>query len=288
MAMIDHPTMLSAPQKLPVLATVTDSMRDITANWRAAGRLSATWGSLLAVVGLTAFAALIGAPSTLERSPWLTLAVIYVPTIVFALFMLSVAVGWHRLVLLGEQPARIYFKLDRRVWRYIGAIVLMSALIWVIAFAIFFPVAFALGLAFGTDLAQLSGWHVVAASAGGAALFLTVLMISARVYVALPARAIGERMKFREALRITRGNSWRMLVGTLLVTVPSVIVNAIMNLLLDFQVRMQGGDLNWPGIIGFIVLMALALAALVLTTLISISYLSRAYRFFAMKLQDAM
>lgn len=287
MAMIDHPTMLTAPPKLPVIATAIESARDITANWRAAGRLSAAWGILLAISGLSAFAALIGAQSTLDSSPWLTLAVLYIPTVIFVLFMISAAVGWHRLVLLGEQPQRLYMNLGGRVWRYVGALVLMSVVIWVVSLAVFLPVLGGFAFLFGVDPAQLTGWHLTALSAGSIIAVVTILVVSARIYIALPARAVGERMTFRDAFRITRGNSWRILLGMLLVAIPSVIVNAIMNLLLDFQVRMQGGDLNWPGIIGFVTLMALAVAALVASTLLSVSYLSRAYRFFAMKLRAA-
>ena len=277
------PAKASSPagHKLPVLETVIAAFRDLAANRQAAVRISSAWSAVFAVVAFAAFALIVGAQATLAASPWLTLAVVYLPPLVFILFTFSAAVGWHRLVLLGEQPAPLYLRLDRQVWRYIGALFLMGLVIWLLAILAAIPAVPAFYFLLGTDPALWSAGRLAIAGLIGAVLYIAMVLAVSRIAIALPARAIGQRMKFREALAATRGNSWRILGGSLLIAVPSVVLHAIMNLLLDFQVRMPGGALNWTGIFGFLATMAVALLALVALTLVSISFLSRAYRFFA-------
>ena len=100
--------------KMPVLSTVLSAFEDLGAHWRAALRLSWVWAALVAIFGLLAFALLIGAADTLEMSPWLTLSLLWAPPFVFGLFAVSAAVGWHRLLLLGEDPGVAYARSKRR------------------------------------------------------------------------------------------------------------------------------------------------------------------------------
>ena len=285
MAMIAHDSMLAhdtmlAPRKLPVLNTVIDAFRDVAAHRRAALRISAAWSALFAVAGVAAFAAIVGAQQTLAASPWISLAVVYLPLVIFMLFMISAAVGWHRLVLLGEEPARVYLRFDRQVWRYIGAAFAMGLVIWLVSLALAIPAVPAVLFLLGPDPSQWSATGVAVTAVIALVAYVALVLAVSRIVIALPARAVGNGMKFREALAATRGNSWRILAGSLLIAVPTIILNAVMNLLLDFQVRMPGGALNWLGILSFLVLMALTIAALVALTLVSIGFLSRVYRFF--------
>lgn len=280
MAMADHHAAMHAPAKLPVLNTVIDAFRDLAVHRREALRISAAWSALFAAVGLTAFAAIVGAQSTLAASPWITLAVIYLPPLVFFLFMISAAVGWHRLVLLGEQPRSLYLRFDGQVWRYIGAALAMGVVIWLITLLLAVPTIPAVLLLLGTDPTQWTVTGLVVTAMIGVMAYTVLVLAVSRIVIALPARAVGSGMRFREAVRATKGNSWRILAGSLLVAVPTVIVNAVMNLLLDLQVRMPGGDLNWTGIISFVALTAVALTLLVALSLVSIGFISRAYRFF--------
>lgn len=285
MAMIEN-SVGPVAQKLPVVATVLSAFGDLVTNWRAAVRMSATWGAILVGVGTGAFAMLVAAQPTLAANPLLNLLVLYSPLIVYMLFAISAAVGWHRLLLLDEAPQRIYLRLDRPVWRYVGASFLMALIIWGVSFALSFPLLIAAGLLLGGNPAEWSATQIAILTGVGAALYIVAALVALRLSIALPARAIGERMRFRDAITATRGNSWRIVGGTFLIFVPIGIVHAIMNLLLDFQVRMENGDLNWLSIVGFLVTMAIALAALVALTLVSVGYISRAYRFFAAKMQD--
>jgi hypothetical protein len=277
----DMPVPLAGSRKLPVLNTVLAAFQDIALHRQAAIRMSSAWAALFAVVAIAAFAMLVGAQATLAASPWITLAVVYIPPIVFILSLFSVAVGWHRLVLLGEQPRQGYLRVDGQVWRYIGALIAMGFAMWLVVLAVAIPAIPAVYFLVGTEPAQWTATSWILAALIGIAAYVALILAGSRIAIALPARAIGRRMKFREALAATKGNSWRILGGSLLIAVPSVVLHAIMNLLLDFQVRMPGGDLNWVGILSFLALMAVALAAFIALTLVSTSFLSRAYRFFA-------
>jgi hypothetical protein len=284
----DHPILPPAPLKLPVLATVLGSCVDLWEHWRAAARLMASWGVVLGAVGTLAFAMLIGAQNALSGNPWLNLLVLYAPVAVYGLFIVSTAVGWHRLLLLGEEPGRIYLRLDGQVWRYVGLIALMVGVIFIVSFVVTLPIGF--GVAFFGVAGAVQGSTTLSfalAAFGGIAIFVIAQLILSRLYVVLPARAVGQQVKFRQALRATKGNSWRLMLGTLLAAVPLYVINAAIDLLLDFQVRTQGGGLNWIGIVGFLSLTAVALAALIALTLVTVGYISRAYRFFAAQLATA-
>ena len=271
----------AAGRKLPVLTTVLESFRDISANWQAAIRLTWAWGALFAIVAIAAFATIVGAQATLAASPWITLAVVYLPVLTFFVFMMSVALGWHRLVLLGEQPAALYLRVDRQLWRYAGAILLLGLLSGLVAIVFLLPTVFVLGGLLGQDVSQWTAGKLTIAVLVGIAAYIPVLVFAMRISIALPAKAIGARMKIAEALRATQGNAWRILGGSALISVPICLVYALMDLFLELQIRMANGDLNWLGIAAFLALMAVALIAIIALTLVSISFFSRAYRFLA-------
>lgn len=277
---------MAAPGKLPVLATVLDSFNDLTENWTAVTRILASWGALFAVVGTGAFAMIVGAQATLATSPWTTLAAVYLPFLVFMLFFVSAAVGWLRLLLLGEQPTPVYLRFDRQVWRYLGASALMSLALVAAMLLLSAPAVVILALASGFDPAQWGFFTYTVLAITGVVVYGVMLLVPARMYLVMSAKAVDQKMSLRDALTVTKGNSWRLLGGYLLVCVPMTLPLAVQPLFLDFQVRMPGGDLNWLGILGYLALTGVALAAMAVLYLAIISYFARTYRFFAARNQQ--
>lgn len=120
-----------------------------------------------------------------------------------AIVFSSIAVSWHRYVLLDEIPQGIQrLRLDWTVWRYFGNTILIVLLMFVVGF----PVGLVLVL-IGLFLGEASLIVIVPAMI---ALMLAALVYSYRLGVKLPAVAL-ERSdyRFKNALADTMGNFWR-------------------------------------------------------------------------------
>jgi ABC-type spermidine/putrescine transport system permease subunit II len=132
-------------------------------------------------------------------------------TVLFLPFLASIAVAWHRRLLMNEEwPGSVYLRFDGLVAGYLG----LSAVI-----SILFP---------GPMIAIPSGvesvWQglllLVVALATGAGLFL-----GTRIWLALPARALGNsEIAVRQAWRDSRGNVWRLIAGSFLCSLPMVVL----------------------------------------------------------------
>jgi hypothetical protein len=130
-------------------------------------------------------------------------------TLLFLPFLASIAVAWHRRLLLNEVwSGRVYLRLDRPVAGYFGLSVLISLL---------FP-----GLMIAVVPGAEAEWQdlLAAALAAGAGLFL-----STKIWLALPAQALGDsEITVRQAWRGSRGNVWRMIAGSALCSLPMLVL----------------------------------------------------------------
>jgi hypothetical protein len=148
----------------------------------------------------------------------------------------SIAVAWHRLVLLGEHPGLSGGNIfSRNVWRYVG----MGLAILLIA-----------GLPAFAVIASVSLWALPHAMDGGApemnaaksnpAIFILIpiaylaaCIIVTRLCLLLPARAVGDtRLTFKEMWGLTRGNAWRIFWGIAACSLPPLLVAEIAMLIL--------------------------------------------------------
>ncbi len=124
-------------------------------------------------------------------------------TILFLPFLASIAVAWHRRLLVNEVwLGSVYLRFDGVVASYFG----LSAMI-----SILFPGPM---IAFPSSVE--SKWQglllLVVALATGAGLFL-----GTRIWLALPARALGNsEITVRQAWRGSRGNVLRLIAGSFL------------------------------------------------------------------------
>ena len=124
-------------------------------------------------------------------------------TFLFLPFLASIAVAWHRRLLVNEVwPGSVYLRFDGLVASYFG----LSAVI-----SILFPGPM---IAFPSSVE--SKWQglllLVVALSTGAGLFL-----GTRIWLALPARALGNsEITVRQAWRGSRGNVLRLIAGSFL------------------------------------------------------------------------
>jgi hypothetical protein len=109
----------------------------------------------------------------------------------------SIAVNWHRYILLDEVPHGMQrLRLDGTVWRYIGNVILIGLMLALITI----PAALAAGL-----LSLISPYLAVAI-----VLFIPVLLwLSYRLGIKLPSIALERRdFGFKQALAVSKGNFW--------------------------------------------------------------------------------
>ena len=136
----------------------------------------------------------------------------------------SIAVAWHRLMILGERPGLSASNIATgNLWRYIG-IGLVFILITILPFLLLAVPMF--------YILPSAGAPAAPPPTGFFALVLTVVVLSwfataavLRLSLLLPARAVGNfSLTFKQAWNRTRGNTWRMIWGIAFCTVPLLLL----------------------------------------------------------------
>ena len=191
----------------------------------------------------------------------------------------SIAVAWHRLMILNEQPGFSGSNVaTKNLWRYIVVAVALFLILFLPVTAVMLP----------------TFYFLLPAPAGGAppppGFFLLILLIFAiyavgtalalRLTLLLPARAIGDTsLTFKQTWNRTRGNIWRLFWGILFTTMPPLLIAQIVFVL--------GIGPPHPGVIGgedFVPRMTAASTVFTIYYLlivpIGIGFLSHAYRHF--------
>jgi hypothetical protein len=190
----------------------------------------------------------------------------------------SIAVAWHRLMILGERPGFSGYNLaTKNVWHYVAVGLALALIVFLPIAAIILPIFYLLP-------------PVEAATpvpAGFLPLMLLIFIayavgsvVALRLSLLLPARAVGDtRLTFRQAWERSRGNFWRLFWGIALTTIPPLLAIQIAFLLLSgFPVR------GLPGSEDFVAQMTatgiIFTIYYLLITPIGIGFLSHAYRHF--------
>jgi len=194
----------------------------------------------------------------------------------------SVAVAWHRRILLNEQPGLSGRNVaSRALWRYIG-IGIAITLITILPIAIvMFPTMFLLAPAQGSqpDAAFFLMIPIIFV------IYIAALAIMLRLSVLLPARAIGDTaLTFGQAWRRTRGNTWRMFWGLLACSIPPLIVLEIISAVVwaaigTSKLVSTDGQMPVPPF-GLIMMSAIMFVLSLLIVPIYIGFLSHSYRHF--------
>lgn len=191
----------------------------------------------------------------------------------------SIAVAWHRLMILGERPGLSAGNVATgNLWRYIG-IGLVFILITILPI-----VLIAVPMFYIFRSAEVGG---TPPPAGFFALILTIFVLSwftmaavLRLSLLLPARAVGNvSLTFKQTWNRTRGNTWRMIFGIAACTVPPLLLAQIGYLLtigFALSARLGGEDFAAQMTVYSVVFVIYYLLILP----IGIGFLSHAYRHF--------
>jgi hypothetical protein len=210
----------------------------------------------------------------------------------------SIAVAWHRLILLGEQPRLSGSNLATvSLWRYVGialAIYVIATLPLLVNFLLAWDFSFSFPL-FRPAFPFTPGATAAHPGGSGALFFLSTLVfpvtylvgiaVTARLSILLPARAAGDlELTLKETWLRTRGNTWRMFWGLAACTLPVLLVAQIAALFLVGSAgpKFFAGVFTGAYADQFAVIAMIAITYYLLVLPICIGFLSLAYRHFAL------
>lgn len=240
-------------KNLPVFEILDHSFQLTIKNLGAAFRFS--WAWILAGVGLLGLTALAGvSKGGLSVQGGLMLFSPFFLLIFLA--AVSIAVVWHRYILLDEGSAMAFnLRADGAVWRYLGNVIL-----------IFLAAVVAL-IPFGMVSALFSAKIITQIGAA------FVMPLVYRMSIKLPAIALGETgFTFKDALDYSSGNYWRFLGLSVIIMILSVLIELADKMLLGI-----GSVLGAPGTI---VASILAIIPQLIFAIFNISILTTLYGYF--------
>ncbi|MCC8936506.1 hypothetical protein H8A99_08330 [Bradyrhizobium sp. Arg68] len=250
--------------------------------------LRASWLWLIAVAALTGYAswqrwslamAVIGQvqpelfPSMTQLRQ--TTALLQLGAALAILAAVSIAVAWHRLMILDEQPGLSGSNITSGdLWHFVVigfllCVILIGPALIVILGGFYLTVPATFGpntvgpIAFIPLLLPAAAFYVIG------------LAVTLRLSLLLPARAIGnEDLSFGQAWHRTSGNTWRLFWGLIVTTLPPLLLTDLVVIALL--------DLAYPTLTATRIAaasMASTICSLLLLP-ISIGFLSQAYRHF--------
>lgn len=254
----------SVPRKFPVWSTVAACYSIVLRNFAQLVRIA--WFLLLIMVPVYAVTYWLAWPwsadTTAEIGGVLNQFFTWLPNLIELPFLASIAVAWHRLLLRQERfGGNLYFRFDATVWRY--AALSLALLIASTAPLYYSPSSSPGEIEIGIFISLIA--IVVAMS----------FLVLPRLSIALPAIALDERLTLARAWRLSRGNSWRLGIATLLCALPVLLFLAPLYWYFDWQPRTSSV------VLGTITSLVDALFVTVGVTLLSL-----AYRFFALRPED--
>lgn len=198
-------------RQLPATTCIGHAIRSVRNNIAYAFRISWPWYTLVLLAGLGA-GVLVEYLSggNVEAHPGVVLPVYAVLGFINLLSFASIAVNWHRYILLDEVPqGSELFRLDDKTWRYFGNLLLIGLIVACAAVVIVLPTAIlsalsdALGVLVGIVAVILFIWFIP--------------VVSYRLSVKLPAIALGRSdFMMRDAWAATQDNKLPIFVVALL------------------------------------------------------------------------
>ncbi len=222
--------MSDSVKRLPVFHTVGESLKYTFRNWILMIQLIWVWVGLIALFSV--FAYFTGGESAIRRfylgveAPNETFGgynlFLYIALLLLMLAAsYSVIVGWHRALLLNEQPDSVHVKVGNRELQYFLRTLGLTFLFLVPAIVLMLMATVSIGLI----ERQLPG----AAAAGIAATIICavfLIVFFSRFTLIFPGAAVGDRrVTFRSSLQLTRKNGRYIFAGFCLITLFQIVIS---------------------------------------------------------------
>lgn len=242
---------LSKPtRQFPVLQTVTQSMLFSLTSPGFLVRISWLWMLIIAAPGLviqvllyvfsspdaeqtaggkpnasTNNGALEGGQADSATTPVILILEIgyWVFILVFVVAICSIAVSWHRHVLLGETPNWLTLRVGRRELLYLGYGLVIS-----VVCGLMNAVVFGVVNTFRPPFGNSAGIEF----AGVVIMVAVTLMVFVRLHLVLPGTAVSDRrISLRHTLDLTGSDSWQIAGGFLLIMPLYLIPEALLQII---------------------------------------------------------
>jgi len=259
-------------RKLPVFGILSHALGSVINNIRFAWHVSWPWLALLLPLGLAADFLLphinpeATDPAAITRNGQAGLGYLALGALSMLVFS-SIAVSWHRYILLDEIPhglARL--RLDRVVWRYFGNTLLV---VLIVVAACIPPVVL---LSFATMMLGLGQGAATSVTMAAAGLF--AIPLSYRLMVKLPAIAIGnDGFTMREAMTRTVGNALQLCMAGAIVIIAALLIGTLLGGLAVLLGASTGGA-------GALVVSVIQQLVSWLVTIFTVTFLTSLYGFF--------
>jgi hypothetical protein len=289
MSLADSPPDLPYP-KLPFWDTVSLSYSTYFSQF--IDVLRASWLWLLVVAAFTGFASWqqwswlartmenlnSGLPPQMPR-PTQMVVLLNLANILLLFAGVSIAVAWHRLMILNEQPGLSGSNVATgNLWRYIVMAIALFLVMFVPTAAIMLPAFYFLAPARAT-LAPIPPEFFLLLLLGFAA-YAVGTAVAFRLTLLLPARAIGNSgLTFKQAWNRTRGNVWRLFWGIVVTTMPALLIAELV-FVLGARPYFPGMDVGEDFATRMTAMSTLFVVYYLLILPIGIGFLSHAYRHF--------
>lgn len=169
-----------------------------------------------------------------ESGPFAMIAFSWVTTFFFVIANVSVAVAWHRRLILDERPKLSGSNIiSNSLWRYLKTFLMISLIAILPALVVAVP---ALLLIFPDVDDGDTGLPSMIAMLLPAMIYLVMWIVGLRLSLLLPARAVTDlELRLRQAWARTRGNTWRMLWGTMACALLPIVASVVLVSLLGFH-----------------------------------------------------
>ena len=254
-------------RQLPAGTCITHALSSVRNNLAYAFRISWPWYAIMTpiVVVLMLLLNYVTAGNP-EASPGTSALINLVRGLITMLAFASVAVNWHRYILLDEVPSGSeVLRLDDKTWRYFGNALLLFLIILVTGIVIGFPAGF-IGALFGSPEAVTIIVALIVAPVAG--------VMALRLGTKFPAIALGRPdFSMRDAWSATKGNNWPIFL-VVLFEVVAIALSFGLLMLVAYIAGMISLTLS------FIIVIALGIAFNWIITIFSITVLTSLYGFF--------
>jgi hypothetical protein len=207
---------------LPVFDIITAAVRDTWDNRRDFAAFAFLPVLVVSIVG-TLMSVVIGDLRVIVDNPTQVppeiVTRMFIGTVVnwlagFALYTVF-AVAWHRRNLVGpEATVGAALRWGRRQWRFFRRLVLLFVNLMALMFFL-----------------SILLMAVIPIAPALSALLIAMCLIYARVALVLPAAATDTPMTFAESAKLTRGNSWRMLLAVVVLPLAVMLFGGLVVLI---------------------------------------------------------
>jgi hypothetical protein len=254
-------------RQLPAGTCIRHAVNSVRNNIAYAFRISWPWYAVMVpvVIVLMLFSSYLTGGNP-EANPGMTLLIDLVRGLVTMLAFASIAVNWHRYILLDEVPhGNEIYRLDDKTWRYFGNILLLFLILMAAGIIIGLPIGFIVGLARASEYIVILVALLVAPVAG---------ILALRLGVKFPAIALGRHdFSMKNAWTATQGNNLPIFLVILFEIVVVVIAFLIVGLTAYLTSQIDPT-------LTVVIAIALGLVVNWLFTIFSITILTSLYGFF--------